>query len=343
MIWKHTYRQCSKDHGTLGFFRSLLNRITVKDDPKKAVDATLEFVRTVVVGHLLSCACEILGITKLDSEIQLPPGVKKGSPEQQRQHITTIATQVVENCTLIEQAYTGDDIEDLGDHMYNYARVLCHFGALVLEFTDAWAEGDGERIYRCWRLFLPHFKTTNHTKYSLEALRLQYQGKCTLSPQLAHQILWDRFVNPKAGLGHNIPCDLYNEHVNKLLKHVILSMGSNLTETSLQRAARSVSTLQTICRQFDKESEVPVGTHAHSTRSDAQDVAKVTMIVMKEKLLHITPGRAHSTYRNMKLNPLWSWDKNKTKDWIEKKKKDFMKNTGTMRGEGDESQSDATD
>ena len=67
------------------------------------------------------------------------------------------------------------------------------------------------------------------------------------------------------------------------------------------------------------------------------------MIVMKEKLLHITPGRAHSTYCNMKLNPLWSWDKNKTKDWIEKKKKDFMKNTGTMRGEGDESQSDATD
>ena len=124
--------------------------------------------------------------------------------------------------------------------MYNYARVLCHFGALVI---DAWAEGDGERIVRCWRIFLPHFKAANHTKFSLEALRLQCQIKSVLSPQLAHQILWDRFVNTRGGLGHNIPCDLYNEHVNKLLKHIIVSMGSNMTEASLQHAARSVRTL----------------------------------------------------------------------------------------------------
>ena len=77
--------------------------------------------------------------------------------------------------------------------MYNYATVLCHFGASVLEFTDAWAEGDGERIYCCWRLFLPLFKANNHVKYTLEALRIQYQVKSVLSPQLTQQILWDRF------------------------------------------------------------------------------------------------------------------------------------------------------
>ena len=72
-----------------------------------------------------------------------------------------MATQVVENCTLIEQAYRGDDIEDLGDHMYNYLymyeRVLCHLGALVLEFTDTWAECDREFVYRCWQLYSLHF------------------------------------------------------------------------------------------------------------------------------------------------------------------------------------------
>ena len=80
-------------------------------------------------------------------------------------------------------------------------------------------------------------------------------------------------MNTRGGLGHNIPCDLYNEHVNKLLKHIITATGSNLTETSLQLATHSVSTLQYICRQFDVESEVPVGTLAHSTRTDMQDVA----------------------------------------------------------------------
>lgn len=70
-------------------------------------------------------------------------------------------------------------------------------------------------------------------------------------------------------------------------------------------------------------SEVPVGTHAQSTRTDMQDVAKVTHVVIKDRLLHIIPGRTHSTYQNIKLNPLWNWDKQKTKEWIEKKKKEF--------------------
>jgi hypothetical protein len=249
---------------------------------------------------------------------------------------------VVDKCTLIEQAYTGE-LEDGGDHVFNYAKVLCHFGALVLEFMDAWREGDGERVYCCWRLFLPHFKAANHTKYSLEALRLQFQVKSVLSPQLAHQILWDRFVNTRGGMGNNIPCDLYNEHMNKLLKHIIVTMGSNLTESSLQQAARSVSKLQAICRQFDKQSDVPIGTVAHSTRSTTQDITKVIAVVMNEKLLQMIPGRAHSTFQNMKLNPLCNWNKKKTEDWIDKKKKEFMKLRGVMRGEGNESHSDASD
>ena len=33
-----------------------------------------------------------------------------------------------------------------------YARVLCHYGLLMIETRDAWAEGDGERVVRCWQL-----------------------------------------------------------------------------------------------------------------------------------------------------------------------------------------------
>ena len=144
-------------------FQSLLNHNTVKDDPKKAVDATLEFVRTVVVGHLL------------------------------------------------------------GDHVYNYARVLCHFGTLVLEFTDAWSKGDGECIYCCWWLFLPHFLGCKPCEVFTWGIAVTIPGKVSpvTSAGSPDQILWDKFVNTRGGLGHNIPCDLYNEHVNKLLKHII--------------------------------------------------------------------------------------------------------------------------
>ena len=116
-------------------------------------------------------------------------------------------------------------VAETDDKVYNYARVLCHYGALVLEFRDACVEGDGERVFRCWRLMLPHFKAAGRTKYSLEALRLQFQVKAILSPQLAHQVLWDRFVNTKGGLGKNLQNDLYNEHIVKLVKNIMTCMG----------------------------------------------------------------------------------------------------------------------
>lgn len=230
-----------------------------------------------------------------------------------------------------------------GDHVYNYTRVLCHYGAMVMEFRDTWGEGDGERVFRCWHLFLPHFIVAGRTKYSLEALRLQIQVqiqvKSVLSPQLAHQIMWDRFVNTHGRAGRNIPCDLYNEHVNKLLKHIILTMGANLTEKALHRAAQSVTTLESICKRFDQQSGVPVGTHAHSTRSDKQDVSKVINTVLSRELLEIIPGRAHTSFKRMRLNPLWNWDIGKTREWIEKKKKQFLMFRGAMRQEDSEESS----
>ena len=63
-------------------------------------------------------------------------------------------------------------------------------------------------------------------------------------------------------------------------------MGSNLTEEALQRAARSVTALQNICKSFDKQSGVPTGSSYHFTRYDAQDVAKVASVVRDRKLLY---------------------------------------------------------
>lgn len=322
MIWKCLYNvSSSRDHGTLGFFKSKLNRVTIKNDPKKDVNATVDFLMTVTKGHLLAAACTFLGVQSLTSPLQLPSGISKCSYSEQYAYVHGIATAVVEQCTLVDASFLGGEVDDQNDHIHNYAKVLCHFGSLLMEFMDGWAEGDSERVYRCWRLFLPHFKAFGRTKYSVEALRLQFQVSAVLSPQLAHQVMYDRFVNTRGGIGRNIPCDLYNEFVNKLLKHIISSMGSNLTEESLQRAARSVSMLQAICKKFDRESNVPIGTQGHSTKTDAQDVAKVTAVVMDKKLLNVEKGRAHKTFPEFKLNPLWKWDRDNTKEWIKRIRK----------------------
>ena len=170
-------------------------------------------------------------------------------------------------------------------------------------------------------------------KYSLEALLLQFQVEAISSPHLAHQILWHRFVNIRGGLGNIIQCDLYNEHMNRLIKEIISAMGPNLTESALQRAARSVSTVHAVCKQFDKVSGVPVTTSAHSTKDDTSDVGKVVCAVLSNKLLEVIPDRCHTAYKDIKLNPLWKWNKEKAINWITKKQKEYVKAKAMMDGE----------
>ena len=324
-MWKALHGASSRDHGTLAFFKSKLNRVSVKKDPKKDVNASLEFLMTITKGHIMAAACKILNVDNCTAPLSLPLDPQKTSYSEQLKYISGIASKIVDQYTLVESSITGDTVADEDDHVHNYARVLCHFGSMIMEFVDGWAEGDSERVFRCWRLFLPHFKAYNRTKYSIEALRLQFQISAVLSPQLAHQIMWDRFVNTKGGIGNNIPCDLYNEFVNKTIKQIIANMGSNFTEKSLQRSARAVTTLRNICEKFDLESDVPMGTSAHKTKTDAQDVSKVAAVVMEKKILETEKGRAHKAFPGMKLNPLYNWDVDKTEEWIRAKMKKYAK------------------
>lgn len=332
MWWKSEYGKSSGDHGTLAYFRNRLNRIAVTKDPKKDVDACIDLIYAVVKGHFLACACDLFGVSSIDDPLILPPGIHTAPKPVQLAFINKMAQMVVDRCSLIDSAFTGEAVSDNGDGVYNYARTLCHYGSLVMEFRDAWSEGDGERVLRCWKLFMPHFKAAGRTKYSLEALRLQMQAYIILSPNLAHQVVWNRFVNVKGGAGRNIPCDLFNEHVNKKLKYIIQNMGSNLTETSLQRAARSVTTLQEICAKFDGESGVPYTTSAHSTKADVEDVKKVVDTVLKNKLLVEMSAREHRAFPGMPLNPLHKWDVDKTKSWVKAKKTEYFKYSGKLRG-----------
>ena len=97
----------------------------------------------------------------------------------------------------------------------------------------------------------------------------------------------------------------------KLVKNIMTFMGVNLTEEALQRAARSVSMLSAVSKQFDTESGVPVTTSEHKTRSSVTDIGKVVTAVLTNDLLQITPGRSLRTFRSMRLNPLWNWDRKK--------------------------------
>ena len=75
----------------LAFWRSRLNRVAVSSGPKKDVDATIDFLETVTIGHWLGCACSILGLTALGGTITIPENVAQGGTNAKRTYIRILA------------------------------------------------------------------------------------------------------------------------------------------------------------------------------------------------------------------------------------------------------------
>lgn len=91
-----------------------------------------------------------------------------------------------EACLSTDTAATAEIDEDLGerneaeepkdkprDDRYNYATLHLSMGILSRNFDDAVKEGDGERIFHCWKFAMLIYRAYGHTKYALAALQLQ--------------------------------------------------------------------------------------------------------------------------------------------------------------------------
>ncbi len=120
--------------------------------------------------------------------------------------------EIIEQSVVVDTTLSDEEQDD----MFSYQKALLEYGMLILNFWDAISEGDGERIMRCWRSFLLYLRAEGQStvKYSLEALYLLCQINVLLSPQAAQQLIWDRSVKTKSGLGGNIPLDLQLEFYN---------------------------------------------------------------------------------------------------------------------------------
>ena len=243
--------------------------------------------------------------------------------------LNDLTMKVARRFTVIPEAFLNESVPDTGDRVHSYAQVLCHFAAIVHLFTDACKEGDGERVIRCWKLCMLHFHAERKTKYALEALRLQFQ-LVTLQPNLVHQLTWGRFVNTHGGKGQNYPCDLHNEHVNKLYKEIIENMGANFTEFASTRAARAVSSLERLALGFERHTGIHPKATVHSRRSDVKDVQIVAEVVLQAKILEVIDERYHSKFPNFSSNPLNKFDMDKMIIWIQKKAKQHSKISDTQ-------------
>ena len=123
---------------------------------------------------------------------------------------------------------------------------------------DAVKEGDGERIVRCIKMFLLHFKEdgSGSTKYALEALFHMFQLYALLSPREAERMKWNRTVNNHGQPGCNVAMDLALEHDNHLIKDMIRGLGANISEASVRRICRAFFVIKAFLEHLDLEVKV---------------------------------------------------------------------------------------
>lgn len=95
------------------------------------------------------------------------------------------------------------------------------------------------KIYHCWKFLLLHFKADIRTKYALEAFHLIAQVKALLTLRVAHQLLWNLVCNPHGGTGKNIPLDLQEEYLNRLIKDDVNTFRENISDHSVNRMGQS--------------------------------------------------------------------------------------------------------
>lgn len=172
------------------------------------------------------------------------------------------------------------------DDVFDYHCGFMNMALLLRNFMDAIKEGDGERIVRCIKMFLLHFKQdgSGSTKYSLEALYHLFQLFALLSPREAERLIWNRAVNNKGCPGCNVAMDLALEHDNHLIKDIIRGLGANISEESVRRICRAFFILKAFLQQLDKEMKVKKISGEHSKKSAKEDLKKVVKTLHEQNV-----------------------------------------------------------
>lgn len=129
----------------------------------------------MVEAHILLATMHVFGMSTLNdmpSNTELfPEGSDQLDSNQRRIVLLLAIREVVDrfvdvsllSCELTENssASTQKGSTSGDDNVMEYAREVLSTGLLYMEFADGIREGDGLRILRCWRAFLPIFKATN--------------------------------------------------------------------------------------------------------------------------------------------------------------------------------------
>ena len=205
------------------------------------------------------------------------------------------------------------------DKLFNYTCDLFGMSLLWHGFHDAIKEGDGERIFTYWKFLTVIFQQNGHYNYAKEGLWLTVHSQ-VLCERVVEEMKWCRTINTIGRPGHNIPCDLHMEHLNRRLK--IMMCNVNLGVNKFQgRIAKSLGVVHKICSRFSDESGVPTSKGHHTLPSFGKDLEMVMRELQSEEVFSVKDGRHLTSFMKPPLLKTMKW--NNIKDWVKNKLQEF--------------------
>lgn len=211
----------------------------------------------------------------------------------------------------------------LKDHVKQHTEARLSFGLFLMDMQDAVREGDGERLLRLYTIALLFYKAYGHHQYAYSTFLLTVQVNATLSPALAHSVIWNRFWNGRGGKGKNISLDLHLEHLNNFLKSFLKRSGPNMSEQAADRVSKSLYILKEMMDTTDRELEVSKSSGVHHTINMTEDISCLVDVFTKARLFNTVIGREFSTFPKFRRDlfskvrhaELWGWMRSKLLEW----------------------------
>lgn len=292
--------------------------------PKKDVNACEDFLDIVTSGLVVTAVCTTLqlkSVHELPTNSALPRADEMWTvtADERKECLKQLCERVFDR--FVAFSYNAPvTVVSGGDRVFQYSVQLLRLGLFYQEFADAIREGDGDRVLRCWKYMLPIFSASSSRNYACEAANLLIQHSYTLPPRLpprlAQQLLWSRFVNVHGRPGRNVPVDMHMEHLNKIAKGAISSLGSNKSEKAITRIGQSIGTLSPVLDNFDEDNHIQDTSSTQKRPTTRKDIEVVVKELLKAGSLKIiNTKRKHSHFPHPRDN-LRVKDKGELLQWL---------------------------
>lgn len=328
-MFKRLYKNSGRENGTLRYFREVLNRRNVTLDVKHYEDCEQLFMS---VGHcyLIEALLEFFKIENVDeSPIANNTFLSNDmSEEEKKAHLLTVLQKFVNEYVFPTLDDDDDSMEssdeDNSDGVLNYSLNLLKSFMVLLDCKDAVASGNGEHLALIQKQMLFYFSSVSgYNSYAIEMLIFIIQNEVLLSPAEAHHCKWAALANWKGGRDKNIEIDLLQENRNSDLKELIRLMGANKTEKAIERISKAAAGVRKVVDVFEDQTFVKPKSSTHSHKSSIEDEKKVLSDLQKLKPFSVIPGRSHSSFVGISVDPLDDLDEKKFKEWLQRHQKNI--------------------